>query len=388
LYYYLSINQKLFQLRTGSAQPMINNKMILNFEIPIPEDINTIKLYLDYLNPANQTLQTLKTLKIQKEKSICGLIKMLTSFGTNGVEWDEYRLGDVITMKSGKFNTKNMSNTGEYPFYNASINNPIGTHNEYCFDGNEYILFIKSGGNGQNRISETNGLALSILVKNKCATVLDVVKIDSNIINIKYLHYFIKINRANIQNNAKFTTNLGHVDMEKFKNIKLRVLKPHIMSQYKLQEEFDFMEKLKSDIMSTLKNQEDVTKQMMKLVLNEKQNDEIQDNQSEKSAKSEKSVKSAKSDNFDIPEELTNIPKVSKNYEISKQGKSTKSDKKKVIPDVDLSDTDLSDDNKTKVKTKKNKSTSQQINLSDDDKSDKIKVKTKKNKSTSQQINL
>jgi hypothetical protein len=50
----------------------------------------------------NQTLQT------QKEKSICGMIKMLTSFGKNGVEWDEYNIMDLIKMKDGKFNSQDI----------------------------------------------------------------------------------------------------------------------------------------------------------------------------------------------------------------------------------------------------------------------------------------
>jgi hypothetical protein len=250
----------------GSTLGHVNKENLNNYDIPIPESIETIKLYLDYLGPANQTLQTLQTLQTQKEASICGKIKLLTMMGTEGVDYDEYKLGDIITTKPGKFNTKNMSNTGEYPFYNASVNNPIGTHNEYCFDGGKYLLFIKSGGNANNKISTTNGLALPLLCSGKIASVIDAIKIDSKH-NIDYLYYYLIMKRPLIQDNAKFTVGLGHVDMEYFKNLPIRILKSHLIQQYKLDDDFIFMDKLRNDIQNTLKLQEDTTKQMMSLVL-------------------------------------------------------------------------------------------------------------------------
>lgn len=40
---------------------------------------------------------------------------------------------------------------------------------------------------------------------------------------------------------------------------KISILKPEILKKYKLEEEFEFMDKLKNDISQTLKNQEDKT---------------------------------------------------------------------------------------------------------------------------------
>jgi hypothetical protein len=268
IYYYLKHNwdKFIYKMFNGSTLGHVNKENLNNYDIPIPESIETIKLYLDYLGPANQTLQTLQTLQTQKEASICGKIKLLTMMGTEGVDYDEYKLGDIITTKPGKFNTKNMSNTGEYPFYNASVNNPIGTHNEYCFDGGKYLLFIKSGGNANNKISTTNGLALPLLCSGKIASVIDAIKIDSKH-NIDYLYYYLIMKRPLIQDNAKFTVGLGHVDMEYFKNLPIRILKSHLIQQYKLDDDFIFMDKLRNDIQNTLKLQEDTTKQMMSLVL-------------------------------------------------------------------------------------------------------------------------
>ncbi len=62
----------------GSTLGNVSKESLNNYEITIPESIDTIKLYLDYLGPANKTLQT------QKEASISGKIKLLTQMGAEG----------------------------------------------------------------------------------------------------------------------------------------------------------------------------------------------------------------------------------------------------------------------------------------------------------------
>ena len=74
--------------------------------------------------------------------------------------------------------------------------------------------------------------------------------------------------------------------------MKIRILKPDIISKYKLDEDFEFMDKLKNDIQNTLKIQEETTKQMMSLVLNHTSSDEkvgTNDELSEKSGGSSES---------------------------------------------------------------------------------------------------
>lgn len=264
VYYYLKHNwDKLYdKCFNGSTLKCLNKTNLDSYELPIPENIETIKLYLDYLEPANQTLQTLQTLQTQKEASICGKIKLLTSMGKEGEDYDEFKLGDVIETKSGKFNTKNMSNTGEYPFYNASINS-IGTHNEYCFDKDKYIILVKSGN------IHAHGLGSVNLVCNKIAAVSDMVMIYSKITTVQndYLYYFLISIKNNIRSTAETTTGLGHISLTKVKDMKIRILKPHIISKYKLDDDFIFMDKLKNDIQNTLKIQEETTKQMMSMIL-------------------------------------------------------------------------------------------------------------------------
>jgi hypothetical protein len=66
---------------------------------------------------------------------------------------------------------------------------------------------------------------------------------------------------------AETTVGLAHISMTKVKNTFVHILKPAIIQKYGLNDDFEFMDKLKNDISNTLKHQEEITKQMMKLIL-------------------------------------------------------------------------------------------------------------------------
>jgi hypothetical protein len=149
---YNKLGQYFQNLADGSVQKNLSKQNLLNYQLLVPNNINLIKPQLDELYELHQRIGQISQAIPELEKNICKIIGKL-AIGDN---YDEYKLGDVIIMKAGQFNTKDMTNTGEYPFYNASVNNPIGTINKYCFDDNKYILFIKSGGNSKNKIHACN----------------------------------------------------------------------------------------------------------------------------------------------------------------------------------------------------------------------------------------
>lgn len=137
-------------------------------------------------------------------------------------------LGEVCDMTiKGNTNSGEITNSGEYPFYKASVSNPSGTHNKFCFDDNdnEYILFVKSGGNAKVPLSLSHGIGKVFIVKGKTCGNTEVVKIISKDKNtyLKYLFFFIKSEQLNIQKLAKYSQNLGHIDMTKFKNFKIPI---------------------------------------------------------------------------------------------------------------------------------------------------------------------
>ena len=273
IYYYVKQNWEAFiyKLFNGSTLGHINKENLGKYEIPIPDDMSILEDYLSYLGPANKVLQTLQTLQKEKEEEICGKIRVLCHKPEYSTE---HRLGDVCQFKDGKYNSKDMTNTGEYPFYNASVDNPKGTHNECCFNNIEQILFVKSGGNSNNKISNSHALGLPIYVKGKCASNVHVsqITLKHNVTSYTYLYYCLQVVRPIIQFNANYSTGLGGVNMEHMKNLQIKILKPEILDKFGLTEDLKTAELIRDQLQTVFKNQEHFTRDMMKLVLDDVQN--------------------------------------------------------------------------------------------------------------------
>lgn len=220
IFYYLLINMNILENGfSGSTIKHISKDYVQQIEIPIPslEIQKQIVEQLDTISENNKTC----------EKGIEELTKIMKYYvKVHTADGEEKKLGDICEFKAGNFNTKNMTNSGTIPFYNASVKNPIGYNDDFCFDGDKYILFVKSGGNEKNKISDTHALGLSLLVKGKTAAVSDVLKItlkDTSLLSYEYLLYYLMKVKPDIQGNAHYTTGLGHCDMNYVKNIKINV---------------------------------------------------------------------------------------------------------------------------------------------------------------------
>jgi type I restriction-modification system DNA methylase subunit len=281
VYYYMinMLDEKLKLMGNGSSYPRISPEVLSKFEIPIPENIDTIKLYLDFLNPCNESLQSLQSLQSQKEKAICGLIKMLTTMGEKGVDYDEYILSTICEL-----NPKSEKKEDEYIEY-LDIGN--------CIDFNTQKL--KNDSNLPSRaiktVIENDVIISSVRPNNKNINLITKYNIKKNLIissgyiicrpikiNSYYLYFYLL--RDDI---TKFlvdkSTGSGYpaINVNDIKNMNIRILKPEIIKKYNLEQDFEFMDKLKNDIQNTLKNQETITKQMMKLVFDStKQNKELE----------------------------------------------------------------------------------------------------------------
>jgi restriction endonuclease S subunit len=176
------------------------------------------------------------------------------------------KLENICDMSiKGNTNSKDASNTGEYPFFKASVTNPNGTHNTYCFDGPEYILFIKSGGNANKPLSLTHGIGKCYLQGGKTSGNSEVIRIITNnkyeYLTIKYLYYFLRFNQLNIQKLAKYATNLGHIEMEQFKNFNTIIFTVDI--QKEIIDYLDKLENKKNSIDDELKDIDDLMKSIL-----------------------------------------------------------------------------------------------------------------------------
>ena len=250
-YYYLYHNLDMMkQLYTGVAIKNISKTNIGGIKIPIPslERQQEIVKYLDFIyEKANKTSNE-KIAELRQLNEFC--LNNQKIFGENVVK----ELKNLCNMSiKGNANSKEISNTGEYPFYKASVSNPSGTHNTFCFDDIEYLLFIKSGGNSSNPLSLSHGIGKVYLVNGKSSGNTEVVKIKNNdFVILKYLYYYLKNEQLNIQKLAKYSTNLGHIDMNKFKGFKIPI--PSLERQQEIVEYCEYNDTLIKQLEKEIEN--------------------------------------------------------------------------------------------------------------------------------------
>lgn len=254
------LDETLKKMSNGSNYPRISPDTLNDIQIPFPNDITKFEPILNKLMKCHKMKSELESSLPQKEKAICDLIKKLTDEGKEGVDYDSHKLGDVCEFQSGKFNTNKKTDTGEYPFYNASMNNPIGTHNEYCFDGDKYILLIKSGN------VKANGIGSVMLVSGKIAGVSDLIKITTHNYDIQYVFYYLKNIKQLIKESMNTTVGLGHLSLNEIKLTIIEVIRPQIMKKHKIQELFDEVDKMREDIETNKSDYEKLSNEFMLMI--------------------------------------------------------------------------------------------------------------------------
>lgn len=222
VYYYLFHNIELIQKYfKGANQKSIVEDDLFKIKIPIPslEKQQTIVAYLDFIyEKANKTSFT-KIEELKQLNEFC--LNNQKLFGENVVK----ELGEVFNYKMGRFNSNDMDNNGIIPFYSCKSNNPVGFHSTYSFDHPEYLLLVCAGGSQNNIIGDDIGLGKCYYVTGKTACRANVCSLVSKTgeLNIKYIHYYLNINRIDTNKKAHFTTNLGTISLDEIKSIKIPV---------------------------------------------------------------------------------------------------------------------------------------------------------------------
>jgi type I restriction enzyme, S subunit len=292
IYYYLkSIQNKIYTLQFGAGQPGIKKEQLELLEILIPsiEKQEEIVKYLDELDNKNILFEysNNKLFELLLNKSdIYDRIELFNNIENTNIdinnninklnELNNYKLkivkynstteiktlGEIFILNgNGSTNSKDITNSGEYPFYRASCNNPSGTHCNYDFDGKEYLLIIKSGGCANKPISADYGIGKVFIVNGKCAANIAVFQLllkNNEIYNIKYLYYYLIHIQSKIQELALYFTNNGNIDMKELMNLKIPI--PSIEKQEEIIEYYDN----NLDIINNLKKTIENNKKMMK----------------------------------------------------------------------------------------------------------------------------
>ena len=128
------------------------------------------------------------------------------------------KLGDIIAkVKSGKTNSTEISNSGDYDFYGCTAKVPTGKHNRFDFEGDEYLLFAKSGGNAKTKVGENLGIGKFHYVTGKTAgniAVYQYVIRDTDKVSYRYLYHILRSKLSEIQMLADYTTGNGNINIE------------------------------------------------------------------------------------------------------------------------------------------------------------------------------
>ena len=366
----------------------IKDMPLFNLLIDKKYDLFADALHLIYRKMELDALHT----KMDKDK------KAVFNLYVNGLKCKNYKLGDVVELKgNGKYSLKDLDENGKYDYYSASKINPTGKINEYCFDGKEYLLFIKSGGNKDDLHSDT-GLGKVYICKNKTAGNPAVLKMEikNSKFNINYIALYMNYNAYTSRTFAVFNAGNGNIRMPEYlEGFKIPILS--LEEQEKIIKEIEKIESTQSTYADYAKSIQTQIESINKVIENltqinkdesEESDEESSDSEEEKEeVKPKKKVKQTKkvessseseSDNdSDSSEEDTkpkkivkkNVKDISSRLELSKDNSQSKPVKK-----IELSD----EKPKKKVKPiKKAESSSSESDSSSDSSSESEKPKKK-----------
>ncbi len=265
IYYYLLLNiSKLEYHYKGANQKSITDEDLFTIEIPILslEKQNKVVEYLDIL---------FENIKSNKNK-IKELKQMNKYYLDNIIENKRYenkQINDLFEIINGKYNSGDMDNNGNIPFYSCSNLNPVGTHSVESIDLPEYLLLICSGGSKDNLIGENVGLGKCYHIKGKtaCRSMVYALNKKNNInINLKYIYHYLNINRLETNKLAHFTNSLGTISIEKAKTIQINI--PSLENQQKIVDYCDRNESLINKLEEDIETSNNLAKEYFDMVIN------------------------------------------------------------------------------------------------------------------------
>ena len=183
----------------------VSKSFIQDIEIPIPP-LALQQQLVDALNNIYSVIQTNEE-QIAKYEAIK---KAKITFAT--LNCASKKLSALVSFKAGKYNSSDKKEVGAYPFYNSEAYNPVGFSDEYCFDGENYIILIKDGGAGAGKYGDQIGLGKVFRVSGKsAATSHQLALFPNNINQTSYLFYYIQSIKNKIMDLANYTTGLGTI---------------------------------------------------------------------------------------------------------------------------------------------------------------------------------
>jgi type I restriction enzyme S subunit len=198
LYYYLQA-QHIERLNTAGGVPSLTQAVLSKISIPLPplEIQREVVEILD--NFANLTAELTAELA-KRKKQYEHYRDMLLNFDGGGrydkfgiesgefrVEWK--RLGEIAEIQRGRVMSKDYlrEHTGEFPVYSSQTANEgvFGYIDTYDFDG-EYLTWTTDGANAGSVFYHKGKFSIT----NVCG----LVKTNCDVLNVKYLYYWLGAN--------------------------------------------------------------------------------------------------------------------------------------------------------------------------------------------------
>jgi hypothetical protein len=238
VYSYLFENLKnIFENNcTTSIQNSLSKETLENIQIPVPKDITKLKKPLESLQKLHQQISQDTEAIPAKEKAICDLIKKLTDEGKEGADYDSYKFDDLVDYqkKTIKYKASVGLQKGKYKFYTSSQDKILFIDDEPMFKDTMLIM----GRKGDMSCHYDNTFSC----EHDNVYVMRVNKVDT-----RYMYYYVKNNTKWFSDQMNGSTIKG-TSKEILARFSVKVLKPKIMSKYKLQELFDSVDKLKTQL--------------------------------------------------------------------------------------------------------------------------------------------
>jgi type I restriction enzyme S subunit len=235
LYYLLkTIQDKIYKLQTGTAQPHIYSKDLQNIKIQIPslERQQEIVKYLDFIyEKANKTSNE-KIVELKQSNEFC--LNNQKIFGENVMK----TLGEVCKVNQGTYIKSDMKIAGDYPVYGGgNVSYYINQYNR-----EDEIIVAKDGVSADCVRYEKNKFFLNhhgwtIICKNE--------------ISKKYMFYHLQSVQPELLSIAKGTAQLG-INQENFYKLKIPV--PTIERQKEIVEYCEYNDTLIKQLEKEIEN--------------------------------------------------------------------------------------------------------------------------------------
>ena len=160
------------------------------------------------------------------------------------------KLDTLYNAINGKYNSCDMDNNGEVPFFACKAINPVGKHSTHSHDKHEYILLVTSGGSQGNPYGEGVGMGKCYYINGKSACragVLALIPKEGNLYS-NFHYYYLQNHRKLICDKAKFTTNLGTISKTEIEKLDIPIVDNYQEITQKMNELSDKIKNLDNDI--------------------------------------------------------------------------------------------------------------------------------------------